>query len=106
MPRSRNTDASGQRFLPETIAAVWQKGIPIAGYPATEWRRDVCGRVLRLYAYGDTESPHGWEIDHLKPVARGGGDDLVNLQPLHWLMNREKGDQYPWKCPEPGAALR
>ena len=38
----------------------------------------------------------GWEIDHIKPVARGGSDDLSNLQPLYWETNRNKGDQYPY----------
>jgi 5-methylcytosine-specific restriction endonuclease McrA len=106
MPRSRNTDAAGRPFDSETVASVWEKATPIVGYPTSDWRRDACGRVIKREAYGDTGSPHGWEVDHLKPVARGGGDEIVNLRPLHWLMNREKGDQYPWQCPEPAGALR
>ena len=106
MPRSRNTDSSGRPFDAGTIAAVWEKAARITGYPPSEWRRDACGRVIKRSAYGDTDSPHGWEIDHFKPVARGGGDHDVNLQPLHWRMNIEKGDQYPWPCPEPAIALR
>ena len=34
--------------------------------------------------YGDTSSDYGWEIDHIKPVARGGTDNLNNLQALYW----------------------
>lgn len=37
----------------------------------------------------NTDSPHGWEIDHINP---GGGDGLSNLQPLHYETNRRKGD--------------
>jgi len=99
MARKPSTDATGKPFDPETIAAVWEKGSIISGYPGGEWRRDRCGRVIKSSAYGDTSSPHGWEIDHFKPVDRGGGDELVNLQPLHWKLNREKGDKYPWMCP-------
>ena len=36
-----------------------------------------------------------WEIDHIKSVAKGDGDELDNLQPLYWKTNRQKGDTWP-----------
>jgi 5-methylcytosine-specific restriction endonuclease McrA len=52
---------------------------------------------MRYGEYGQT-SKYGWEIDHIKPVSKGGTDDLSNLQPLQWENNRRKGDNYPWHC--------
>ena len=34
----------------------------------------------------------GWEIDHIKPTARGGSDSIRNKQALKTSVNREKGD--------------
>lgn len=77
---------------------VWVKAQPIIGQDPSLWRSDACGGIMRFTDHGDTNSKFGWEIDHMKPVALGGTDDIANLQPLHWENNRKKGDNYPWYC--------
>lgn len=77
---------------------VWNKGRKIDGYDSDMWRYDICGNVMKYIDHGDTNSKHGWEIDHIKPVSKGGGNELDNLQPLQWENNRSKGDKYPWNC--------
>jgi hypothetical protein len=96
--RKTNTTAVGSPFGAETIEAVWKKGIMVSGYDPSQYRQDDCGAWMKRSAYGKI-GEFGWEIDHVKPVSRGGTDELTNLQPLYWQNNREKGDSYPkWTC--------
>lgn len=98
MPRNRNTRSDGRAFDSATIAAVWNKGRLIPNYDQDIWRHDMCGAVMKHAEHGNTQSQYGWEVDHIRPVARDGGDELANLQPLQWDNNRRKGDTYPWSC--------
>ena len=99
MSRSPNTTRSGETFSPATIEAVWQKGQRVANNDPAVFRKDGCGAWMRRSSYGRTDDQYGWEIDHIKPVAKSGGDELANLQPLQWQNNRRKGDDYPnWTC--------
>jgi hypothetical protein len=98
MARDRNSDIVGRPFGAAVIEAVWRKGREIVGYDPWVWRYDICGQPIRFSDYGNTGSPHGWEVDHIKPVAKGGSDDFTNLQPLQWENNRRKSNTYPWSC--------
>lgn len=89
--------ANQSSFTEEQIRLVWEKGTLVPGYDAAKYRKDVAGAWIAWDKYGDntSETGLGWEIDHRKPVSRGGTDNLGNLRPLQWANNRSKGDDYP-----------
>ena len=85
-------------FLEKEIDAVWEKAAKQPNNNPDVFRKDYAGAWIRREDYGKRNMPYGWEIDHLKPLAKDGTHDLDNLYPLHWRNNESKGDDYPrWK---------
>lgn len=96
--RNRNTNQNGYAWTEVEKLQVWQKGMIIPGKDASKFRKDSCGATMEYSKHGDTTN-YGWEIDHIKPVAKGGASIISNLQPLQWENNRHKADNYPsWDC--------
>jgi len=94
--RSPGTTCTGQPFSPSVTNVVWEKAEKDPGF--ITFKKDCCGALIQKNKYG-TRSEHGWEIDHIKPVSKGGTDDLSNLQPLQWENNHYKADKWPeWEC--------
>jgi len=100
--RKTNTMVNDSSFTKEVIDAVWAKASIVSGYDKDKYRKDKCGAWIEREKYGGT-SQWGWEIDHINPVSKDGGDELSNLQPLQWQNNRAKGDNTygQWECAVP-----
>lgn len=67
-------------------------------------RIDICGNPIHFDKYCNKKiqcnkrnklAKYGWEIDHIKPSKREGGNEFKNLQPLQWLVNKRKGKKWP-----------
>jgi len=71
-----NRKRDGSSFDPSEIQAVWEKAQIINFYEKDVKRKDCCGATILRKEYGNTNSSCGWEIDHIKPLASYGSDDL------------------------------
>lgn len=85
------------------IDFVWSKGKVVDGRDPEEWRLDCCGALINRRKYNDSNSPYGWEVDHVVPFAllkeKGVCDDDINnpdnLRPIHCQNNVSKAQDYP-----------
>ena len=95
MARQRNTTVTGHAFDEKIIDFVWNKAQIIKNKDPSEYRSDIIGNLIYRGSYGK-QTIMGWEIDHIKPVSKGGTDDIDNLQTLNTSANKKKGNTYPW----------
>ncbi len=80
-------DFKKEGFSEEIKKAVWNS--------SSEFQRDKAGAWMKWSEYGNRNNKEGWEIDHKKPINKGGTDSLSNLQALNWENNASKNDDYP-----------
>ena len=53
---------------------------------------DAFHALMQWSKYGK-RAKYGWEVDHIVPPSRGGGSDMGNLRPMHWMNN---GARHEW----------
>lgn len=76
----------------DEIQTIWEKGAIVSGNDKDIWRKDQCGAWICRALYGKRDNMYGWEIDHKKPVSKGGADTLSNARPLQWANNAGRSD--------------
>jgi len=74
----------------DQIEKAWNNAKRVRGKDPNEYRQDPYGNIIYKSSYGKT-SQMDWEVDHIKAKERGGRSTTVNLQALHWKVNRSKG---------------
>ena len=74
----------------------WETASPVKGKNPELYRKDNYGNEIYKPSYGK-QGEKSWEVDHKKPVAKGGTESLRNIQALKTSVNREKSHKYPHK---------
>ena len=77
------------RHYKHEIAKIW-----LNTYGNNAIARDIAGRVISFDEFGAL-TEFGWNIDHIKPISKGGTDVIENILPMHWKTNQEKKDDFP-----------
>lgn len=80
-------------FSTTKLNQIWEKGSKIKGKDPNLYRRDAFGNEMYWHSYGK-DSAMGWNVDHSKPISKGGTDHLNNLQPMNSSANKSKGNKY------------
>ncbi len=72
------------------IDILWALSRKVPGKDINLYRKDSYGNIMYRPSYG-ANTPMGFEVDHIIPLARGGADTLYNKQLLNTRINRSKG---------------
>ena len=54
---------------------VWEKAKSINNKNPNSYRLDPYGNQICYRFYGK-DTPQGWQIDHIKPISKGGSNDI------------------------------
>ncbi len=76
----------------DDIDWAWNKAQKVRGKSPDMYRRDELGNEVYRPSHGKS-GEKSWEVDHRKPVAKGGTDHRRNLRILQTEANREKSDK-------------
>ncbi|MGZ3885524.1 MAG: HNH endonuclease [Bacteroidia bacterium] len=86
---------------PALIRKVWERASVIPGKDPQLFRKDKCGAIMQRDLLNNNQFPLslGWEIDHIRPLNKGGSNEEQNLQALQWENNRHKNsNELAWEC--------
>jgi len=86
-----------KKKLPRRAQMVWNKGEKVFGFDSNVWRKSKHGHLMKRSEYGNRSSEYGWEVEHGKPVAKGGTNHPNNLSAENWRENLRKGKKYPYR---------
>lgn len=80
-------------YTANELSKIWHKGrsAPPPYDDTLVWRADARGTLIKWSEYGKL-TKHGWNVDHIVPSSKGGGDGIDNLRPMHWQNNAARQD--------------
>ena len=83
-------------MLEDLKRAAWARTNPVTGQAKSwEFRKDICGNLVRYSDFGNRHSPFGWELDYIISRSLGGSTSPENLQALHWKANAARNESLP-----------
>ncbi|MBM0105824.1 HNH endonuclease [Steroidobacter sp. S1-65] len=87
-------DKKLDHFIARRGEAIWQHRRGGRGYISGTLRYEVLKRAkARCELCGIADEVRALQVDHIVPRAKGGGDDIANLQALCYICNAMKRDR-------------
>lgn len=83
--------------MPRKEPRVYKKGLPGSEYdqfhgkPSRIKQRAMKNKARKGYEKAHGDLPRSVEVDHIKPVAKGGKNTMSNLRAVPRTVNRKKG---------------